>query len=102
VCCTFHEVAWQQWKDVARHDPNQLLEADLAFAGVGLIIVFAGSVVAAGGIYGVGNGPASGSHPLPGTIVFFVGMRMIVFGLYLATIALTIFWSEKRWIRQRR
>ena len=48
------------------------------------MVVFFGSIVAAGGIYGRNNPNPTTPHPLLGTVIFFIGAAIVLFGLILA------------------
>lgn len=77
-----------------RQDPKAVFEGELTVAVVGLVIVFFGSILTAGGWYSsysgrsytVGGVQAAAPEPVLGVIVFFLGAAVTVIGLMLALV----------------
>lgn len=89
-------VRLKDWRTQARENPREMFEGDLVICAVGIVIVFAGSMVAAGGLYGRTRSNPTAPHPLMGTVIFFIGAGVILFGLVLALCNLALFLSAKR------
>ena len=77
-----------------RQDPKAVFEGDLTIAVVGLVIVFFGSILTAGGWYSTYSGrsfttggvQAAAPEPVLGAIVFFLGAAVTAIGLMLALV----------------
>ena len=78
-----------------RSNPRQTLEEDLVIAGVGLAIVFIGSLVAGEGMCNTNSGGCTGPHPLVGTIIFFIGAVVILAALCVALLNVALYLTAK-------
>jgi hypothetical protein len=88
-------VKWRDIREQVRENPKQAFQGDLIIAVAGLVIVFIGSMVAAGGLYGNSRTNPSGPHPLVGTVILFVGTAVIVLGLVIAVVNVGVYLTAK-------
>jgi hypothetical protein len=90
--------SWTHFSEEARRSPKLVLEEDLRFALAGLVVVFFGSLITAGGYYWTGGRYSSGSsvyqqppEPILGVIVFFIGVALIGVGVIGAILCAGIY-----------
>ncbi len=95
---------WASFKEMrnearqeARQDPKWAIEGDVVIAAVGLVIALIGGSVTAAGFVWVGG--LSAPAPVLGTIIFIVGVLVVLLGLGLAALNIARYVSRKRSIK---
>lgn len=91
--------SWQRFRQQAMQSPKAAFEDDLKVALVGVVIVFLGSIITAGGWYFSGTTryvviagqQQAAPEPIIGVIVFFIGIVFIGIGVIAAILCVVLY-----------